>query len=322
MKILFFLIASIILTQAKGAVYDPTLSPSKVETHLTSFSYNKREVPLKIYLPVGKKNSSKKAPVILLSHGLGGSREVGAYLGSHWAGRGFIVVAMQHVGSDDSVWKDLPLAQRFRAIKKAASKETFLDRMDDVPATIDQLEKWAIDRKSPLYLKMDLTKIGMAGHSYGAITTQGLCGQVFGAMGPRFVDKRIDAGLPLSPSKPKLGSSEKAFSNIKIPMMLMTGTEDNSVIGGTTPESRREVFPALPAGSKYELVLKDAKHMAFSDHTMTGKEHRNPNHHKVIKALSAAFWDAYLKDSKSAQQWLDGKKPYELLDDSDLWQRK
>ena len=172
MRFLFFLLAATILTQAKDVTYNPARSEGKVEVLLKSFSYDGREVPLKIYLPTASK--TKGSPVILLSHGLGGSREVGAYLGSHWAGRGFVVVAMQHIGSDDSVWKNLPLAQRFKAMRKAASAATFLDRMRDVPATIDQLEKWAIDPKNSLYRRMNLKKIGLGGHSYGAITTQAL----------------------------------------------------------------------------------------------------------------------------------------------------
>lgn len=328
MRLLIFLLVQLTATnllQAKPGDYNPSLSIGKVETQLTSFSYNDREVPLKLYLPETNKTANKAAnrsPVILLSHGLGGSREVGAYLGTHWAGRGFVVVAMQHPGSDDSVWKKVPPSQRLKVMKTAANSATFFDRIRDVPATINQLEKWAADPQNILYGRMNLEKIGMAGHSYGAITTQALCGQAFGVAGPRFADKRIDAGLPLSPSKPKRGDAKNAFGNIQMPMMLMTGTKDHSAIGNATPESRREVYTALPAGSKYELVLKDAQHMAFSDRTLLGKDQRNPNHHRVIKALSTAFWEAYLKENNSAKTWLEGKKPVGLLAPVDLWNRK
>jgi predicted dienelactone hydrolase len=325
MRLLFLLLASSLFIQAAKPVYDPTTSDGKVEIQLRSFTYEGREVPLKIYLPVttqATKNTKSLPPVILLSHGLGGSREVGAFLGNHWAGRGFVVVAMQHIGSDDSAWKNVPLAQRFKALKQAANLNTFLDRMHDVPATINQLEKWNAEPANPLYRRMNLEKIGMSGHSYGAVTTQALCGQVFAAAGARYADKRIDAGLALSPSPPAKGDAGQAFSKIQIPMMMMTGTKDHSAIGNSTPESRREVYAALPAGSKYELVLKDAQHMAFSDRTLIGKEQRNPNHHNAIKALSTAFWETYLKDSQPARSWLDGNAPKEILDPDDVWQSK
>ncbi|MDB4259779.1 hypothetical protein N9821_01370 [Akkermansiaceae bacterium] len=318
MRFLILFFATAFFLHAKESAYNPSTSKGKVDTRLISFTYGEaREVPLKIYLPQGK-----SAPVILLSHGLGGTRDVGAYLGNHWAGRGFVVIAMQHAGSDESVWKDVSKMQRMRAMRKAASGPSFMDRTRDVPATLDQLEKWSADTKHFLHGSMNLEKIGLGGHSYGAVTTQALCGQSFGAVGARFADKRIDAGLALSPSIPKRGDAKDAFGGIKMPMMLMTGTKDGGIIGGATPENRRFVYPALPTGSKYELVLKDAEHMAFSDNTIRGDEQRDPNHHRVILALSTSFWEAYLKDSKSARTWLDGEKPAAILAREDVWQRK
>lgn len=62
-----------------------------------------RTIPLRVYLP----ESRKPAPVILFSHGLGGSRDNNPYLGNHWAKRGYAVVFVQHPGSDEGVWKGL-----------------------------------------------------------------------------------------------------------------------------------------------------------------------------------------------------------------------
>lgn len=317
MKTFLCLIAFVVQLLPAVAEYNPKTSSGKVSTELTSFLYDRREVPLKIYLP-----EVKKAPVILLSHGLGGSREVGEYLGTYWAGRGYVVVAMQHVGSDSSVWKSGKPAERMNKLKAAANGKTFLDRMKDVPATLDQLGKWHSDKEHFLFGRADLSNVGMSGHSYGAVTTQALVGQNYGRLGPKYADSRIDAGLALSPSVPKLGDADEAFEKIKLPMMLMTGTKDSSLISRTTPESRRLVYPALPAGSKFELVLKDAEHMAFSDAQHQRRAVRNPNHHRVIQALSVAFWDAYLKDDSAAKAWLESTAPKKLLDPGDEWQRK
>lgn len=43
-----------------------------------------RTVPVKVYLP----ETEKPLPVILFSHGLGGSRKASPYLGNHWAEAG------------------------------------------------------------------------------------------------------------------------------------------------------------------------------------------------------------------------------------------
>jgi predicted dienelactone hydrolase len=45
-----------------------------------------REVPVKIYL----NSSTEPQPVVLFSHGLGGSRNASPYLGNHWAENGYI----------------------------------------------------------------------------------------------------------------------------------------------------------------------------------------------------------------------------------------
>lgn len=63
-----------------------------------------RVVPVKIYAPqVG----GGPFPVIIFSHGLGGSREGYEYIGRCWAAHGYVVVHLQHEGSDDGVWKDV-----------------------------------------------------------------------------------------------------------------------------------------------------------------------------------------------------------------------
>ena len=72
-----------------------------------------RKIPIRVYLPAEK----AAAPVVLFSHGLGGNREGSAFLGKHWAARGYVAVFLRHPGSDDSVWKDLPVAERLAALK-------------------------------------------------------------------------------------------------------------------------------------------------------------------------------------------------------------
>ena len=86
---------------------------------------------------------------------------------------------------------------------------------------------------------------------------------------------------------------------------------------------RLAVFPALPVGDKYELVLHDAEHSAFADRALPGdRNRRNPNHHRVILALSTAFWDAFLRGDPEAKSWLNGSGPRSLLQAEDQWQRK
>lgn len=303
------------------ADYDP-LRVEKAKSDPKDFTIKdekrSREIPIRVYLPKEKTT----APVVLFSHGLGGSRENGEYAAAHWSSRGYVVVAMQHPGSDESVWKGKPLGQRVPAMKAAASGENLILRVNDVPAVLDQLEKWNATEGHALAGRLDLKQVGMSGHSFGAVTTQAVSGQTAPIV-KSTTDSRIKAAVAMSPSPPRVGDPKKAFGSVKIPWMLLTGTEDNSPIGDTDAKSRLEVYPALPSGGKYELVLDKATHGAFADGGLLGKaDKRNPNHHKAILAVSTAFWDAYLRDDADAKKWLDGDDVRKVLDKEDKWQRK
>lgn len=307
-------------TRAEG--YDPLATVVstpvlRTDTEFTDSARN-RTIPVRIYRCEGVKS----APVVLFSHGLGGSRSGGVFLGEHWAKRGYVAVFMQHPGSDEGVWRNARLAQRMNAMREAANGENMVLRMQDVSAVIDQLEKWSTEPKHELHGVLDLQHVGMSGHSFGALTTQMVSGQTLLRPG-RGADPRIKAALPMSPSAPAVGDPKRAFGNVSIPWLLMTGTNDVASIGGATVESRLAVYPALPAGGKYELVLDKAEHSVFTDRALPGdKGGRNPNHHRAILALSTAFWDAYLKGDAAAKTWLDGDGPRTIIETADRWQRK
>jgi len=277
-----------------------------------------RDIPLRVWLTPG----TSPQPVVLFSHGLGGSKEGSAYLGEHWAARGYVVVFLQHPGSDDAVWRGQSPFRRFGAMKEAANGANFMLRVRDVPAVLNQLGGWNAKAGHPLEGRLDLTRVGMSGHSFGAVTTQAVSGQTFLGK-PRFTDDRIKAAIAFSPSGPPRGDPGSAFGAVTIPWLLMTGTRDTSLIGAANVASRLTVFPALPPGKAFELVLYDAEHSAFTDRALPGDtQARNPNHHRAILALSTAFWDAYLNGDVAALAWLQGAGPRSVLEEKDRWQRK
>jgi len=143
---------------------DSTFSPARFEATVHDSARN-RDIPLLVYLP----KSTSPAPVVLFSHGLGGSREGSRFLGEHWAGRGYVAVFVQHPGSDSSVLKSAGPRDWMRSLKEAASLRNFVERTGDIPAVLNQLERWNTEKGHPLAGRMDLKKIGMSGHSFGAI---------------------------------------------------------------------------------------------------------------------------------------------------------
>jgi len=326
-RLLCTLVVSLLLSATRVATaeqpYDPLAVSDQGGFRTLDFTVRdhgrQRDIPIRVYLPSVK----TPAPVVLFSHGLGGSRQGNAYLGNHWASRGYVVVFIQHPGSDSSVWQDKPLAGRMAAMKQAANLDNFLLRVKDMHIVLDQLERWNAHQSSALIGRLDLERIGMSGHSFGALTTQAVSGQHF-RMGDKLaIDSRIKAAVMFSPGSPRRGDPKEAFGKVNIPWMLMTGTKDVAFIGDADMKSRLAVFPALPPGGKYELVLYGAEHSAFSDRALPGDtERRNPNHHRAILALSTAFWDAYLWGNAAARDWLDGNGPRSVLEKQDRWQAK
>ena len=61
----------------------------------------RRTVPFRAYCPNPLQGTY---PVVLFSHGLGGSRNAAAYLGRYLAENGYIAFHIQHPGSDVSIW--------------------------------------------------------------------------------------------------------------------------------------------------------------------------------------------------------------------------
>ena len=280
-----------------------------------------RTVPVKVYVV---ENGQTAQPVILFSHGLGGSRENNAYLGKHWAAAGYVAVFMQHAGSDAEVWKSLKAGQRMAALKAAASVASLRQRLADVPFVIDQLETWNAESGHPLHGRLHLERIGMSGHSYGAVTTLGVAGRKY-PFNLSFADERIDAFLAMSPQPGKGLDAKKAFGHLSKPILCMTGTKDGSPIDPTLkPSARREVYAALPAGKKYQLVLKDAEHFAFGDSRGLRTRRRHPAHHSAIQKISLHFWNAWLKDNTDSKAWLHSNDPIATtgLTESDIWEWK
>jgi predicted dienelactone hydrolase len=310
---------------AAPAAYDPLAVPSEKPGASIALEIDDnaraRQIPLRVYLPVTNQ-PALPAPVVLWSHGLGGSRDNSAYLGEHWAARGYVAVFVQHHGSDDAVWRDAPLGERMSTLKQAASLKNYVLRCGDVVAVLDALTAWNGAADHALHGRLDLAHVGISGHSFGAVTTQAVGGQAVPLQGRKYFDPRIDAALAMSPSPPIAGDVGRAFAQVSIPWMLMTGTHDDSPIGDQTANDRLAVYPALPATiDRYELVLDGANHSVFAERVLpSAGERPNPNHHRAILALSTAFWDCELRSDAAARAWLHGDGARSVLDAKDHWQ--
>ncbi len=315
---------TILHPQEKGVYTQP--GPFQVESFREDWhdSARNRTIPVKIYHPIQDGRSAPGPfPVILFSHGLGGSREGYEYLGRHWASYGYVCVHLQHPGSDESVWRGK--AQPIKSLQEAVRNPLLavngaVNRTADVRFALDWLETL---QKKPGSLKgrLDLGRIGMAGHSFGASTTLALAGQVAVLPTGREIsgaDSRIKAAVVMSPPVPKRPTQrQKAYQKITIPCFYMTGTEDDSPIGETRKEDRRVPFDLSgSAADRYLVTFTGGDHGIFAGRSaLTPRRQREKDaiFHKLICAASTAFWDAYLREDSKAKEWLLSEDGFQRL---------
>lgn len=273
----------------------------------------KRRIPLKIYFPVKK----VKSPVIIHSHGLGGSKDTKFYLAQFLSSHGYVCIHLTHFGSDSSLIDSEKTKQENLVRLKNAlrNRESLSNRPLDITFLIDQLTSIE-DRYPQLKAVMDKQTIGLTGHSFGAFTTLTVAG-AYSKMakmffGTRFEDPRPLAFLAMSPQGVRKGRDPKQiFSQIHRPFLTMTGSLDLSPADKVTKgEDRLAPYLNMPPGDKYSLWIEKANHGTFGDeYTQTFADgirinQPDPKHHRIIKIVHLAFWNAYLKGKPEAKAFL------------------
>ena len=275
-----------------------------------------RTVPVKIYYPQG----DGPFPVIIFSHGLGGTREGYEYLGTFWAAHGYASVHLQHVGSDDAVWRG---GGGMQAMARAANGKNALDRAADVKFALDQLEILNKDAAFPLRGKLDLQKIGMAGHSFGANTTLLVSGLKL-PLAASLADARIKCAIAMSAPSPATKNYEAIYGDIKIPVYHLTGTKDTSPLdrNGSSAKDRRLPYDHTKGADAYLTIFQDGDHMVFSGQRRGAAVSSDARNHELIQQSTLAFWDTYLKGDITAKSWLQNDFAKELDNSGTFEQRR
>lgn len=294
------------LLASLGAAAEPL--QVKVIDELWHDTGRNRDVPVRIYEPVLP--NPEPMPVVIFSHGLGGTREGYAYLGQYWASHGYLCVHPQHAGSDGPAILAGGLQIKQTMQKAVLDPQNLINRPKDVSFVIDRLEE-ENGAKGAFAGKLDLGRIGVAGHSFGAYTTLAIAGQQFTSPGGRefnFVDKRVKTAIAMSEQPPRALNADKSMTQIRIPILHMTGTEDLSPFGDLKASDRRKPYDLTPANADQYLILFDgARHLTFAGVGVLLKEQsgqQTDDVHQAIESATTRFWDAYLRNDPAAQKEL------------------
>jgi dienelactone hydrolase len=273
------------------------IDESLYETRLFEWTDQSRNraVPAKLYLP-RVSGSEQKLPLVIFSHGLGGSREGYSYLGKYLASHGYASLHLQHVGSDRSLWAGSRLTLLFR-VAGAASDAEAIARARDTSFALDQV------LSNELVNQLDTEQIFMAGHSFGANTTMLIAGasvtenSTDSGQVLQLTDKRIKAAILISaPPFYGKGNVKNILADITIPSLHITSTKDDIDIPGygSGVEDRIKVFQAMAMQTQVEknlLVFKDGSHSIFTDRMNTGGEALNPKVKLATRSAIRVFLD-------------------------------
>lgn len=268
-----------------------------------------RPVPSLLHLPA-RASAQKPVPLIVFSHGLGGSRHGYTYLGSHWASQGFASLHVQHAGSDRQLWGgDRNPLQLFGRIRDAASEAEAIARTQDV--------RWALDRLlgSEVAARIDGTRCVVAGHSYGANTALLAVGARLRRQGREvsFTEPRFKAAILIStPPFHGEGDPQAILSPVNVPSLHITATGDDIRIPGyfSNADDRVALFEAIGSVRKTLAVFEGGAHSMFTDRSSPGGFELNARVKAATQALTTAFLRSVNQGDDSAlQAWPQRHRP-------------
>ncbi|MDA2808783.1 alpha/beta hydrolase family protein [Nocardiopsis suaedae] len=285
-------------------------------------------------------------PVVLYSHGFNQTRYQATAQLEELASQGYVVVAMDHPYESIAVELADGRVVRSAVPEQMGATEMYREaigvRQDDARFVLDMLEQ-AADGAGASALgsavegadgagevppglagAMDLSSVGMFGHSAGGFTAAELM----------VVDDRIDAGADLDGSigyhVPDEVWGRSNTNGSDRPFMIMGGGWSSAGYPHTSRESPDwEMFRAASTGPTVEVYLEEGEHMSFIDtqwylHQLEeGADPSGPAWERTVdasigtigpersvaaqRAYLTAFFDEYLRGEE--RPLLDGPSP-------------
>jgi predicted dienelactone hydrolase len=227
-------------------------------------------------------------PIIMFSHGSGGTPYQSIYYTRHLASHGFVVVAPPHPGNTT--------ADCLPCTDPAGLVDSFLNRPDDITFVLDGLLARSAEPGSLFYDALDAGRVGMSGHSFGGLDTLRL------AVG----DSRFLAALAMAP--PGENIAPRVGGKIEIPAMLMGGALDEV----TTLDAQQAYFDSLGADGPphFLLIFLRGGHLSYSDICVPGlggcgeDTLSQERAHELVNLYATAFFKTYVAKEERYESYL------------------
>ena len=224
---------------------------------------DERRLVTEVWLPAG----TPPFPLIAFSHGLSGHPRKFTDLFRAWVDAGYAVVAPAFPLSNDEV----------------PGEPTFTDLAEqpgDVSFVLDQVLAANQVEGDPLHGRFDPDHIGVAGLSLGGATTYGL------AFNDACRDERPVAAVVLDGARLSVGGELRLGSGL--PLLIVHADEDYVLAYSDATEAYAEA-----AAPKWLVTLHELAHGQPYENTPDPAT-------ELVKAVTTAFWDRWLKEDGSA----------------------
>lgn len=254
-------------------------------------------------------------PLLVFSHGYGGSGLSAVFFTEALAARGWIVACPDHHDKHSAVrirtgqeedFDRLGLLRHAKEIAASgpANRGKYFYRLDEMRLVLDGM------LTSDLFMKViDRDRIAVGGHSLGGFTALGLSGAIKARH-----DARIKAVLLFSTGAGGYLYSEDELKAVRIPSMLFMGEREKNQRRGseTMSELSAKIYRnvSLP---KYFLEVQGASHFSFNNRftdnrgtkLLSGAEEQ----FEVIRRYSIAFLEKHVAGRKDPGHMLERCDP-------------
>lgn len=257
----------------------------------------------KVYWNEAHRNAAVRKgrfPLVVFSHGNGGSRNQNTFWCDYLASHGYVIVSADHTGNARwTIIDGKPIV--FQGGERNNSAK---DRPLDVSFLLDQMIRWDKGGDKRFAGRIDTGHAAITGMSFGSYTAHWASDQ----------DPRFKAVIAMSGAPP-------SHTNLTVPSLRMLGTEDRTLgVGGNSAIRDNH---AKHTGPSFLLEMKNGGHFSFTDMFKINKhfgdgvgegKRRETNEpfeftsmertYKIINSYSVAFLGYYLKGEKEYASFL------------------
>ena len=230
-------------------------------------------------------------PLIVFSHGNGGTRNQNTFWCDHLASLGYIIVSADHTGNARHTVIDGELIPG----QGSQRAQSAIDRPKDMIFLLDEMIRWDRGADSRFAGRIDTEHAAVTGMSFGS----------YSAIQAADAEPRFKALLGMAAAPP-------AHTNLTIPTLLMLGAKDATIREAGNALIRN--YPTTHEGPAYLLELTNGGHWSFTDMFKINKTFGDgigptftpmEQTYEIVNTYSAAFLGVYLKGEKEPLKLLD-----------------